>query len=109
VTAVTLDQLAARLDVTLDALRSEFSEMEAAARRCEPDRFGRLFQADQLPRRPYCAVKVTGALFHTQGGMANRPEGVCFAPRRYDISQSLRGGRGGRRCVWIDRRRLSFG
>jgi fumarate reductase flavoprotein subunit len=70
VTAVTLDQLAARLDVTLDALRSEFSEMEAAARRCEPDRFGRLFQADQLPRRPYCAVKVTGALFHTQGGMA---------------------------------------
>jgi fumarate reductase flavoprotein subunit len=70
VTAVTLDELAARLDVPLGALRSEFGEMEAAARCCEPDRFGRLFRTDKLPRPPYCAVKVTGALFHTQGGMA---------------------------------------
>ena len=35
----------------------------------EPDGFGRQFSADTLLRAPYCAVRVTGALFHTQGGL----------------------------------------
>jgi fumarate reductase flavoprotein subunit len=37
------------------------------------DDFGRRFRGEPL-RPPYCAVKVTGALFHTQGGIAVTPE-----------------------------------
>ncbi|WP_439121594.1 FAD-dependent oxidoreductase [Marivita sp.] len=33
-----------------------------------PDAFGRSFLGEPL-KPPYCAVKVTGALFHTQGGL----------------------------------------
>jgi fumarate reductase flavoprotein subunit len=35
-----------------------------------PDRFGRVFAVGKELKAPYCAVKVTGALFHTQGGLA---------------------------------------
>ena len=42
-----------------------------------PDAFGRSFLGEPL-QPPYCAVKVTGALFHTQGGLKVDPEGrVC--------------------------------
>ena len=34
----------------------------------KPDRFGRTFE--KKLEAPYCAIKVTGALFHTQGGLA---------------------------------------
>ena len=34
------------------------------------DRFGRRFAPDQKCSAPFRAVKVTGALFHTQGGLA---------------------------------------
>lgn len=34
-----------------------------------PDRFGRLFDTAALSP-PFCAVRVTGALFHTQGGLS---------------------------------------
>ena len=33
------------------------------------DRFGRDFSASRPLAPPYCAVRVTGALFHTQGGL----------------------------------------
>lgn len=33
-----------------------------------PDRFGRIFQGNPLSP-PYHGVRVTGALFHTQGGL----------------------------------------
>ena len=70
ITASTQSELAGRLGVPFDTLGAEFAEMEAAARRHEPDRLGRLFAAGKLLRPPYCVIKVTGALFHTQGGLA---------------------------------------
>ncbi len=51
-----------------DALQSELNEIDAG--RGKPDRFGRVFAADKQLAAPYCAIKVTGALFHTQGGLA---------------------------------------
>jgi fumarate reductase flavoprotein subunit len=49
-----------------------------------PDAFGRRFAGPPLSP-PYCAVKVTGALFHTQGGLnitdearVTRPDGTAF-------------------------------
>jgi len=63
ITAATIDELAARIGVPLDALRAEF---EIALG--QPDRFGRVIEKKLAA--PYCAIKVTGALFHTQGGLA---------------------------------------
>jgi fumarate reductase flavoprotein subunit len=63
ISAASIDELAARIGVPADALRAEF-----AIDLGKPDRFGRVIEK-QLAA-PYCAVKVTGALFHTQGGLA---------------------------------------
>jgi fumarate reductase flavoprotein subunit len=50
-----------------------------------PDRFGRNFSSQSELKPPYLAVKVTGALFHTQGGLmitpktrVVRPSGIPF-------------------------------
>jgi fumarate reductase flavoprotein subunit len=64
ITADTIEDLAARIGVPADAVRGELENIVLGT----PDRFGRAFEK-QLAA-PYCAIKVTGALFHTQGGLA---------------------------------------
>jgi fumarate reductase flavoprotein subunit len=64
VTADTLEALADRIAVPTDVLKEELNAIELG----KPDRFGRVFEK-QLAA-PFCAIKVTGALFHTQGGLA---------------------------------------
>jgi fumarate reductase flavoprotein subunit len=44
-------------------------ETETLKRSAGRDRYGRQFAAEQLFAPPFHAVKVTGALFHTQGGL----------------------------------------
>jgi fumarate reductase flavoprotein subunit len=66
ITADSLDELAARIGVPADALN-----YEANVGLGKPDRFGRTFE--KKLEVPYCAIKVTGALFHTQGGLAIDP------------------------------------
>jgi fumarate reductase flavoprotein subunit len=68
-TADTLEELAARMRVPADALLAEFKEVEELKACNGADRFGRLFAAKQALAPPFHAVKVTGALFHTQGGL----------------------------------------
>ncbi|MEN3378946.1 MAG: fumarate reductase flavoprotein subunit [Hyphomicrobiales bacterium] len=63
ITASSLDELAARIGVPADALKDAANIVLGT-----PDRFGRVI--DKQLAAPYCAVKVTGALFHTQGGLA---------------------------------------
>jgi fumarate reductase flavoprotein subunit len=66
----TVGHLAERLNLPLPALAQSFAEVEAAKRAGKADRFGRNF-AGTAPLSPaFRAVKVTGALFHTQGGLA---------------------------------------
>ena len=72
ITASSLAELAARIGVPPDALQAELDETDAG--RGSPDRFGRVFAADKRLNAPYCAIKVTGALFHTQGGVAIDPQ-----------------------------------
>jgi len=64
IVADTIEALAARIAVPADALRHELDGIALGA----PDRFGRVI-ARKLAA-PFCAIKVTGALFHTQGGLA---------------------------------------
>jgi len=83
--ADSMEALAAMLKVPADALAAELREVEAAKAANGSDRFGRRFASDQRLAAPYCAIKVTGALFHTQGGLAvdanacvRRPDGSAF-------------------------------
>jgi fumarate reductase flavoprotein subunit len=62
--ADTIEALAQRIGVATDALREDLDGIEVG----RPDRFGRVF--DRKLEAPYCAIKVSGALFHTQGGLA---------------------------------------
>jgi flavocytochrome c len=64
IAADTLDALARAIAVPADALCDEIDQLSGE------DRFGRRFEVNQKLQPPYRAIKVTGALFHTQGGLA---------------------------------------
>jgi fumarate reductase flavoprotein subunit len=62
--ADTLDALASAIAVPPDALREEIDALSGE------DRFGRHHDSAKALHPPYRAIKVTGSLFHTQGGLA---------------------------------------
>ncbi|QDY07932.1 FAD-binding protein [Micromonospora sp. HM134] len=63
-----VDALAAVLGAPTDALAATLADADAAASGTASDAFGRSAWGAPL-RPPYAAVRVTGALFHTQGGL----------------------------------------
>ncbi|MGQ4879366.1 FAD-dependent oxidoreductase [Billgrantia sp. LNSP4103-1] len=65
----SLEAMAAGLALPLEALRATFAEMHRLAESGEPDPLGRRFISEDMLVAPYHAIKVTGALFHTQGGL----------------------------------------
>lgn len=67
--ADTIAALAARMGVPAAALQASFDEIEALKRHGGQDRFGRDFAGVPPLTPPFCAIRVTGALFHTQGGL----------------------------------------
>ena len=69
VTRQSVQALADAMHVPLDAFAAEWSETEALKTNAGGDRYGRRFAPDQHLAPPFHAVKVTGALFHTQGGL----------------------------------------
>jgi fumarate reductase flavoprotein subunit len=68
--AATIGDLAAKMHVPADALAEELENVETLKTRGAIDRFGRQHVSERRLSPPYCAVRVTGALFHTQGGLA---------------------------------------
>ena len=64
-----LAALAAGLDLPPEALEETFAELRDLAASGQADGFGRRFAPETLLAAPYRAVRVTGALFHTQGGL----------------------------------------
>jgi len=70
VRAGSIVALAAALHVPAAALQNEWNEAENLKAQSGHDRYGRRFTLEQRCQPPLCAVKVTGALFHTQGGLA---------------------------------------
>ena len=67
-TADSIDELAATTGLSAPALVSTLADAAASANHARPDAFGRTAWEAPLAA-PYAAVKVTGALFHTQGGL----------------------------------------
>lgn len=85
-TADSPEELAARMRVPVEALLAEYNETEELKARNGTDCFGRVFSGKQALKPPFHAVKVTGALFHTQGGLVvdanarvRRQDGTLFA------------------------------
>ncbi len=67
--AFSSSALAAQLQVPVSALCETIAEVEAMQLGERTDPHGRDFRAKPMLQAPYYAVKVTGALFHTQGGL----------------------------------------
>ncbi len=67
--AGTVAELAALLDLDAAALAETFAAVDRAKDGAKDD-FGRAFAGAPKLAAPFHAVRVTGALFHTQGGLA---------------------------------------
>lgn len=67
--ADTPEALAARLGIPAATMAATLAEVAALKQAGGTDGFGRRFAGVPQLAAPYCAVRVTGALFHTQGGL----------------------------------------
>jgi fumarate reductase flavoprotein subunit len=70
ITAGTIEELAAKAKLPVDRLRASFDGVESHKRAGKRDAFGRDWSRGAPLAAPFCAVRVTGALFHSQGGLA---------------------------------------
>jgi fumarate reductase flavoprotein subunit len=70
IAAASIEELAERLKLPHGALAETFRQVESAKESGAADSFGRSFAGQARLSPPYKAVRVTGALFHTQGGLA---------------------------------------
>ena len=82
----TLESICKQTNLPADALRAVLSRIAGLVDSDSTDEFGRSFKGKQKLTAPFYAVKVTGALFHTQGGLkvdengrVLRPDGSGFA------------------------------
>lgn len=69
VRAEDLSALAESIGADLGVLEATFATVDDAIEGGQPDPFGRIFEPRHKLHPPYLAVKVTGAIFHTQGGL----------------------------------------
>jgi fumarate reductase flavoprotein subunit len=70
ITAASVEELAQRLTLPPNSLEETLRQVESAKDGKASDPFGRLLAGVAHLSPPYKAVRVTGALFHTQGGLA---------------------------------------
>jgi flavocytochrome c len=73
--AETIAQLTAAMRVSPESFIAEWNDVEKLKTSGGCDRYGRQFSPEQRCVPPFHAVKVTGALFHTQGGLAIDADG----------------------------------
>jgi fumarate reductase flavoprotein subunit len=80
VIAPDVEALAAATRLPLAQLESTFAAVTALKTSGGTDGFGRDWTGVAQLQGTYCAVKVTGALFHTQGGLAVDGQGAVLGP-----------------------------
>ena len=82
-TAADVAGLAASTGLDADALSETLEAISRCAAGARVDEFGRDFRGKPVLGRPLHAIKVTGALFHTQGGLrVDEHARVCNASGR---------------------------
>lgn len=67
--AATIAGLAEQCALPAQPLARTFATIDAFAKDDGTDDFGRRFRSSERLKPPYFAIRVTGALFHTQGGL----------------------------------------
>lgn len=65
----TIEQLAEKAKINADGLKITFELVGNVLSSRERCQFGRIFLPDSQLKPPFFAVKVSGALYHTQGGL----------------------------------------
>ena len=90
--AGSLKELAAMMSVPFDALRKTNEAVDQLRSSGIPDSFGRSFKGTPPLAPPFCAVKVTGALFHTQGGLVIDPQARVLRPDGSALENLFAGG-----------------
>jgi fumarate reductase flavoprotein subunit len=73
-TAPSWAELAQTAGLPVETVLNTVAQVEAATRGETKDAFGRDFTGKPVLSGPFYAVRVTGALFHTQGGLAVDPD-----------------------------------
>ena len=90
--AETIEGLARALGLPEAALARTLAEVEALRLSGEADRFGRRFAGTAPLAPPFCGVKVTGALYHTQGGLVVDPGARVLRPGGEALPNLFAGG-----------------
>lgn len=73
-------ELAEQIKVPAEALSTTMADLEAFKNGEKQDPFGRDFTGTKSLEPPFFAIKVTGALFHTQGGLCINDEARVVRP-----------------------------
>ncbi|MBM3375791.1 MAG: FAD-dependent oxidoreductase [Betaproteobacteria bacterium] len=91
--AASLQELAGVINVPLENFTETMVEVDRLCAVGGTDSFGRRFGPDQQLTAPWFAVQVTGALFHTQGGLeVNTQARVLKAATRETFPNLFAGG-----------------
>jgi len=80
ISAPSIEALAEATDLPPAALRDTLERVEACKAGQGKDRYGRAFEGVAPLQPPFRAVRVTGALFHTQGGLTTDGEARVLRP-----------------------------
>jgi fumarate reductase flavoprotein subunit len=92
VSAPTVAGLAAATQLPAEELAQTLREVEDCVLEKRECAFGRRFSGKPVLEPPYYAVKVTGALFHTQGGLAVNAEGRVLRADNSTLPNLFAGG-----------------
>jgi len=90
--ANTLRELAAAISLPPESLERTDATVNLLRGGKGKDRWGRDFRGTQPLAAPFCAVKVTGALFHTQGGLVIDTAARVLRPDRRALPNLFAGG-----------------
>jgi fumarate reductase flavoprotein subunit len=90
--AATIEDLAGLMAVDASLLAAVLGDATAAANEQRPDSVGRLWRTGRPPAAPYRAIRVRGALFHTQGGLQIDATARVLRPDGSALPNLLAGG-----------------
>lgn len=90
--ADTIEALAAQCGLPAEELAAALAQTRTLAAGQGRDPFGRDFTGKPALVAPFYAVKVTGALFHTQGGLIVDPRARVLRPDRVALPNLFAGG-----------------
>ena len=90
--AATAQELAQRLDLPAESLESSLAQVESYVAGTAADPLGRNFMGQRMLVPPFHAVRVTGGLYHTQGGLRTDAEGRVQGPQGATLSNFFAAG-----------------